>query len=734
MIKRVTINSLILLLGLVNVAQAQTVITERDSISVHPLEQVLITAGRIPQKLKDIPQKAEVVTAADIRNTAATDITDLLKKNTTVNVIQYPGLTSGVGIRGFRPQFSGLNQRTLLLIDGRPAGTTNLGLLDPMNIERIEVLKGPASALYGSNAMGGVVNIISPKSSGDINGAVNLNYGSFNTFQANARAGGDISKKFDFDFSGGYFKRNGDFRIGSNNIFRDLLGADKLLNKYGDGREELTDETFGDGDTRPNTQYAYHTTSARLGYKFSSDWRIDLSGSNFIANNVESPGDIFSGEAGAGLKDVKRYSGDIALLGNVGNHALQLRTYLSTEKTDAIAIRDSNGKVIDPAYLSRKSNYEWQGVQLRDAMTFGEQKLIIGYDYENALQTIVNFAAPKDAQQKESTTTPNSALSGHGIYTQGQFKLMNSKLLINPGFRVDLRGFSILETPSYTRTLITDKKNNLIASPSLGLQYYIHPNLSVHGSTGRAFMTPDATNVAGYTILGTGTGNISITKGNPNLKNENSWSQDFGIRFASVKSGIRADITYFTTQVSDRIMNVSQETVQLQIVEGDTLRSETTYYNSDKSKIKGLEVMATYDFGALANYAYLLQVFVNVTHYFDAVDLTKQSDGTFIDTAIPNIAKANFNYGVEYNSFKKIVARLSGRYTGRRWDTDFTNALRPKVYYPEFMTFDASLGYTLHKQHQLTFLVENLTDENYYEKRGYNLAGRNVRLRYTYSF
>src|SRR5690606_36890944 len=137
-----------------------------------------------------------------------------------------------------------------------------------------------------------------------------------------------------FDLSGGYFVRNGNFKIGSDNIFRDALGADKLRNVYNDGREELVDETFGDGDTRPNTQYAYYTTSARVGNKLSDNWRIDLSGSQFIANDVESPGDIFSGEAGAGLKDVKRYSGDIAMSGVQGRHALQLNAYLSTERTD----------------------------------------------------------------------------------------------------------------------------------------------------------------------------------------------------------------------------------------------------------------------------------------------------------------------------------------------------------------------------------------------------------------
>ncbi len=74
--------------------------------------------------------------------TPSADLTDIVRKTAAVDVIQYPNLSSGIGIRGFRPQFSGLNQRTLLLIDGRPAGATNLSQINLNGIERIEVLKG----------------------------------------------------------------------------------------------------------------------------------------------------------------------------------------------------------------------------------------------------------------------------------------------------------------------------------------------------------------------------------------------------------------------------------------------------------------------------------------------------------------------------------------------------------------------------------------------------------------
>ena len=79
-----------------------------------------------------------------------TNVVRILKKNSSIDVIDYPGVLSGIGIRGFRPEFSGITKHSLILIDGRPAGATNLATILKDNVERIEVLKGPASALYGA--------------------------------------------------------------------------------------------------------------------------------------------------------------------------------------------------------------------------------------------------------------------------------------------------------------------------------------------------------------------------------------------------------------------------------------------------------------------------------------------------------------------------------------------------------------------------------------------------------
>lgn len=693
------------------------------------LDPIVVTAGRSRQKLKDVPQKVEVINNKDIAATPALDVTDILKKAAAVNVIQYPGILSGVGIRGFRPQFSGLNQRTLLLINGRPAGTTNLGSIDLNNVDHIEVLKGPASALYGSQAMGGVVNIITPQSTGPVNGKVYADLGSFSTYQLGAQAGGNLSRKMDFDISGTWFDRAADFRIGKGNVFRSMLGSRHALNRYA-MKDSVVNDARADGQTRANTEYRYGTGAARLGYQLDSNWRVDVSGSIFSATHVESPGDIFSGEAGAGLKNIARYSTEAAVTGKAGRHELSARAYYADEVSTTFAIRTSTGAVIDTPFISGRSRYQWYGLQLRDGISFHQQKLIIGYDYNNAGSHSVNYTAPVGKAQKESTSTPDAALITNGIYAQGQLSLLNGHLKVNPGIRFDITQYQLKATPGYTQVLGTGSKSNNFVSPSLSAQYGFG-GFAVHGSIGRAFITPDASNVAGYQISGQGTGKVVIAQGNPDLKNENSVSEEIGLKYEHRSSGISADITYFSTNVHDRIVAVSAPPAKPDTLNGDVVTAVTNYYNADKSKIRGLEIMAAYDFGAMVNYRYSLRLFTNITKSLRAQDITV---GTAKEANIQNIAKANVNYGIEYISAKAISARLTGRYVGTRWDTDFNDPLRPLVQYPAFMTLDVTAGYAFTAQHQVSVAIANVTDENYYEKRGYNMAGRSFSIRYTYRF
>lgn len=136
---------------------------ERDTIV---LSQVVVTGTRTPKTLADAPVATRVITSKDIERTDATDIQDLLTQ-------ELPGVEFSYAMnQQTHLNFSGFGgQSILFLVDGeRLAGETmddvDFSRLLMAGVERIEIVKGAASALYGSNAEGGVVNIITKENGG----------------------------------------------------------------------------------------------------------------------------------------------------------------------------------------------------------------------------------------------------------------------------------------------------------------------------------------------------------------------------------------------------------------------------------------------------------------------------------------------------------------------------------------------------------------------------------------
>ena len=700
---------------------------KQDSLKGNALDEVVVTSLRKETKRGNVPQSMTIITKAAMALTPYQEVTDLLKKNSSLNIIQYPGLSAGVGIRGFRPQFSGLNQRSLLLVDGRPAGTVNLATINPADIERIEVLKGPASALYGSSAMGGVVNIITKKSSGDVHGNVFAEYGSYETAKLGASAGGNITSKLDFDLSFLSFDRNKDMKLGKNNLFRNLLNADKATKNYPDGAVDV-DDNRSDGLRREYTRLNYNTGSLRLGYQLDKIWRLDIRGERFVAKNVESPSDIFFNNAQPSTKDIERHNEEATITGNFLNHKLSVKGYTARE-TNLNNTLIAGGVKIVP-YVSFQSATSWKGIQAKDAYQLGEHALIFGLDYSDASITTHSFAA---TGAEKAPFSPNYSLTSAAAYIQGQFNFLDNKLVVNPGVRMDLITYDVKQTPLLT-TYAGGKETNPFFSPSLAAQYALTKLFTVHASAGRAFVNPDAYNVAGYSEI-LAAGKATVTRGNPDLKNENSISWDAGLRFAKSELGLSADFTYYNTYVKDRITTVKTVPPVAQTTpEGIPISSITTYVNANKANINGFEAEFSWDFGTLAAKDYSLKLFANATKSSKAEEVTIAPDGTETTKDIYNVADFTATYGLEFNNLKGLDLRLNARYTGKRKDTDFNDAKSPEIVYPEFMVADLGASYTFQKKHTLSLLVNNITDENYYEKRGYNLAGRNFAVRYSISF
>jgi len=130
--------------------------------AVSPLDEIIVTASRTEEQKRDIAYNATLIDEDEIRMSGATDLGGLLAELGIGYIGKYPGALTTVGIRGFRTDSHGNDLRgmVLVLLNGRRAGTGNIAKIMTKNIERIEIVRGPAAAQYGAAAIGGVINVI----------------------------------------------------------------------------------------------------------------------------------------------------------------------------------------------------------------------------------------------------------------------------------------------------------------------------------------------------------------------------------------------------------------------------------------------------------------------------------------------------------------------------------------------------------------------------------------------
>ncbi len=155
------------------------------------VEEIVVTAGRRAQPLNEVAKSISVISATELLDRQYVFVADALQDLAGVSLNQTGsfGGSASISIRG------NATDQTVILIDGvqindasSPGGGFNFANLDPNGIERIEVLKGPQAVLYGSDAIGGVVNIITKSGQDGLGGNAYAEYGSYNSL----RTGGTI--------------------------------------------------------------------------------------------------------------------------------------------------------------------------------------------------------------------------------------------------------------------------------------------------------------------------------------------------------------------------------------------------------------------------------------------------------------------------------------------------------------------------------------------------------------
>jgi TonB-dependent heme/hemoglobin receptor len=691
--------------------------TANDTLAVKHLNlsEVEVNASRVNAKMKDLPQKVDVISKRVIESTPAVNMADLLKGNSSVDIIEYSGINAGIGIRGFAASTS--SKYAVILINGKPAGTNNIASIDLDNVERVEILKGPFSAQYGSDAMGGVVNIVMKESKDDFAGSVSLQYGSFQTSRANVSLGGAVSEKINFDFSYAFHNQGEDYRTGDNNLYDE------------DYAKTILDPTTY-GERMENTKFEKHNVNGRLGINFSEKWNLNVNGSYFKGNDVETPG-TFWHVYGMDTKDLERYKTGFDLQGKEGIHTISLSPYYSHQK-------ENNYDVDGDSYGDTEYTYQNYGFQLNDAIHLNDHVLAVGIDSDTEDYESLNYTTEGSL---ESPFQPDYKNIATGIYSQLQMQFFEGKLNASVGARGDNVKFKIEEN-EFLGNEASDE-DYWVFTKNVGLKYELGAGFSAHSSWGDAFLAPSAFQVAGQYTTAYGT-----TIGNPDLDPEKSNTWDLGFGFQNFKKGINFDLSYFDTHHKDKIVSYYTDDY------------DSSYTNADKADMNGLEIVASYDFGAISDYDYSLRVYVNYTHLFDATVETEQTDGSYLKSQMTYVRDNNASFGVEFDNLKGFYTRLNGRYIGHRYEdnymytADYSNwptvsraaityndeevradlinedVLRHPVYY----VFDYSASYAFNTHYKLGVSVSNLLDENYSEKDGYNMPGRMIMAKVGYTF
>jgi outer membrane receptor for ferrienterochelin and colicins len=221
---------------------------EVDTLQSRELEPLVITATRTERTVGALPMPVVLVPKMQMRTMGSLRLTEVLAEQTGLAVVpQVNGQGSGIQIQGLNPDY------TLILLNGEPligryTGSLELSRIAVGNIKQIEIVKGPSSSLYGSDALAGVVNIITERAGGT-RGSVYSRYGTNNTL----------------DLSGDYGTTFG------------KLGVYVFGNRYSTNGYDLSPENYGK-TVSPFTNY---TGSVQLKYAFSPATELNISGRAF---------------------------------------------------------------------------------------------------------------------------------------------------------------------------------------------------------------------------------------------------------------------------------------------------------------------------------------------------------------------------------------------------------------------------------------------------------------------
>lgn len=563
------------LLAAITVFVMGGVTAQAEELPVYSFDEVVVTATRTENDVKKVPASTQVITQEDIKRGGATSVRNALSMY--ANIFQKSKVRGGghdIIIRGMETKHS------LVMVNGRrisneadASGLGNAMALDRINIndvEKIEIVRGPSSALYGSEAMGGVLNIITKPSKEQtlLTGLEHTSEDTSHWWHADTGRIGNFSMTLDARF---------------NKINRSMLDTATESDPYG------TAQTYNASLNYYVNDHSY--VNAYMDY-YSQHLKTDMGTPAMkpITLTTSSGKMSLSGQAmleGTGSKAFKQKNYGISWNGKTDKNDWQIQAYMSKFNWSDT----SNTKVlgsIPPAgmegmfnyLLQKKNTYDFNhdehnmwAIEGRDSLRVNDHhRVTFGAEYVKDKVAGTGLGSNGDGvhnitENGKTKSSSEKTLSSYAAYLQDEIEY--GKWFIVPAIRYDHHS----AYGSHT-------------SPKIGVTYNATDHFRIKANYGDGFKAPSVSQLFYDLDRMMGSSYVHLT-GNPNLKPEKSKSWDLGVE-AEFGKGY-GSLTYFDNDVDNLIASIPKG-------KDSNGHNLYRYENVNKARIKGLENTLGYRF------------------------------------------------------------------------------------------------------------------------------------------
>lgn len=668
--------------------------SSRDTTSVVRMAPITITATRSEISTFRAPQPVQVVTRDRIAERLPNNVAELFREMPGIDMM-------GVGPNQGRPSIRGQRgQRILVLADGLRLNNSRRqqdfgelpGLVDVANIERVEVVRGPASVLYGSDAIGGVVNLITrvPSIEG-LHGSATYR---FSSHDAQHKGAANL------------FGRFGRFGFSASGSYRDANAYDAPSGSFGNITLANDVEVFDTGLQDENyTAYVSYDLASRqqLFAKFER-YVADTAGFGFV-----EPSEFAAGSPRIQIRYPSQNFNKLSLGYDGRTLGLPIADHVSVTGYVQTNERRLNLNVFVPMPQVPGAGVDVVTQNFTDLETFGfrieNQKLVgagymltYGVDYfrdrsdntDSSTVTITGFGPPI-VQNSDLALVPNASFRSLGVFVQAEVP-------VYPNWRFTLGGryqdvhSATRETAGLMDPLVSQTDRTVVGAANV--IYEATDQLNIIAGVGRAFRSP---NLVERFFNGPTPEGGSFQVRNPDLEPETSLNLDFGARYRGGNFSLEAFV--FRNEVSNGI-----------IVEptGNTIAGLPEFRNANSEKLRFMGIEFAGDVEPVSG----LTLAGNFS-FLDAENVEQP------ELPVGDTYRTKFMGTIRYDhTGDRFWAEYQVRHNGERDDVLLVNNPLGDVL-PAFTVHAVRAGVTLFRMggqvHRVGVVVSNLTDELYAE-------------------